>query len=315
MERFPSFYFLQKERALFMNFGNILIGLMPMIGWGIFPVMVGKIGGKPVNQIIGATYGTLIFAVIVAMFTGSWFPADSKTLIFSIISGACWAIAQIVTFYVFTIMGVSRTMPITTGFQLIGASLFAVLFRGSWASNSAKLIGFSAMILIIIGVYLTAWSEKKETGSAGKGFVKGIIFLLVGELGYLGYSAFPQSVNADGMHAFLPQAIGMALVGTIYGLYITFTSKEDKPFAESTSYKNILSGFFFAFAALTLLISMQKSVNGMATGFVLSQTSAIVATLGGIFVLKEKKTSKEMVAVIIGLLLIVIAGSATAFIK
>ncbi|GKQ42708.1 putative ribose uptake protein RbsU [Companilactobacillus sp. RD055328] len=297
-----------------MNFGNILIGLMPMIGWGIFPVLVGKIGGKPVNQIIGTTYGTLVFAVITAMFTGAWFPNDTKTLVFSIISGACWATAQIITFYVFTLMGVSRTMPITTGFQLIGASLFAVLFRGSWATSQAKLIGFSAMILIIIGVYLTAWSEKKETGSAKKGVMKGIIFLLIGEIGYLGYSAFPQSVNADGMHAFLPQAIGMAIAGTIYGLYITFSPKE-KPFAERTSYMNIISGFFFAFAALTLLISMQTSVNGMATGFVLSQTSAIVATLGGIYILKEKKTNKEMTAVIIGLLLIVIAGSATAFIK
>lgn len=283
-----------------------------MIGWGIFPILTGKIGGKPSNQIIGTTYGTLIFAIIVSMFRGVWFPANTTTLIFSIISGACWAAAQIVTFYVFTIMGVSRTMPITTGFQLVGASLFGVFVKGDWSSSQSKIIGFSAIALIIIGVYLTAWSEKKISSVNG-GMMKGISMLLVGEIGYLGYSAFPQSVNADGFEAFLPQAIGMAIVGTIYGIYVT--SKHEAPFKEKTSYLNILSGFFFAFAALTLLISMMTEYNGMATGFVLSQTSAILATLGGIFILKETKTKKELVVVFIGLLLIVVAGSATAFIK
>ncbi|MGR3741816.1 ribose/proton symporter RbsU [Companilactobacillus sp. DQM5] len=296
-----------------MNTINILIGLMPMIGWGIFPIMVGKIGGKPVNQIIGTAYGTLIFAILVSIFTKSWFPADTKTLIFSIISGGCWAAGQIVTFYVFTLMGVSRTMPITTGFQLVGASLFGVLFKGNWAGSQSKLIGFSAIILIIVGVYLTAWKESKKSDSTNNVVTTGILLLLIGELGYLGYSAFPQSVDANGFDAFLPQAIGMVIVATIYGLYQM--TRNEKPFKDITSYKNIFSGFFFAFAALTLLISMQKNVNGMATGFVLSQTSAIFATLGGIFVLKESKTKKEMAAVIIGLLLIVIAGSATAFIK
>jgi len=56
-------------------------------------------------------------------------------------------------------------------------------------------------------------------------------------------------------------------------------------------------------------------VNGLATGFVLSQTSVIFATIGGIYVLKEQKTKKEMVAVLIGLVLVLVAGSVTAFIK
>ena len=42
----------------------LLVGLGPLIGWGLFPTIAAKIGGKPVNQIIGATFGTFIFAVI-----------------------------------------------------------------------------------------------------------------------------------------------------------------------------------------------------------------------------------------------------------
>lgn len=294
-----------------MNAVNILIGLMPMIGWGLFPVIVGKIGGKPASQIIGTTLGTLILAIIVAVFRGTPIP-ETKTFIFCLISGACWALAQIITFHVFETMGVSRTMPITTGFQLVGASLWGVFILGNWASTQSKLIGFTAIILIILGVYLTAWSE--DCSSASKnGAVRGILLLLVGELGYLGYSAFPQAVHADGFQGFLPQALGMAIVGLIFGL--TQTSKTYQPFKAATSYKNIFSGFFFAFAALTYLISAQPSVNGLATGFVLSQTSVIFATIGGIYVLKEQKTKKEMVAVLIGLVLVLVAGSVTAFIK
>lgn len=43
-----------------MNGIAILVGLGPLIGWGFFPTIASKIGGKPVNQIIGATFGTFI---------------------------------------------------------------------------------------------------------------------------------------------------------------------------------------------------------------------------------------------------------------
>ena len=43
-----------------MNLVALLIGLGPLIGWGLFPTIASKFGGKPVNQIIGATVGTLI---------------------------------------------------------------------------------------------------------------------------------------------------------------------------------------------------------------------------------------------------------------
>ena len=47
-------------------------------------------------------------------------------LVFSIISGAGWAFGQIITFKAFELVGSSRAMPITTAFQLLGASLWGV---------------------------------------------------------------------------------------------------------------------------------------------------------------------------------------------
>ncbi|MFD1419098.1 ribose/proton symporter RbsU [Companilactobacillus keshanensis] len=295
-----------------MNALNILIGLVPMIGWGLFPVPTGKFGGKPINQILGATYGTLIMAIVVAVFKQTPL-IGGKEFLFTFISGACWSLGQILVFYAFTEMGVSRTMPISTGFQLIGASLWGVLVLGEWSNPSAKMIGFLSILLIIVGVYLTTYGENK-TKESGSSAVKGLLLVLLAEAGYLGYSAFPQAIDVDGFQAFLPQALGMAVVATIFAL-ATKSNRDSKPFTTKSSYTNIISGFFFALAALTYLISARPDVNGLATGFTLSQMSVIIATLGGIFVLHEKKTKKEMVAVLSGLALVVVAGIITAFIK
>lgn len=56
-------------------------------------------------------------------------------------------------------------------------------------------------------------------------------------------------------------------------------------------------------------------MNGLATGFVLSQTSVVLATLTGIFFLNQKKTSKELMITIVGLVIILVAASITVFIK
>ncbi|AKP66549.1 ribose/proton symporter RbsU [Companilactobacillus ginsenosidimutans] len=294
-----------------MSITNLLIGLCPMIGWGVFPVLTGYFGGKPVNQIIGATYGTLIGAIVVALVMRTPI-VGGKEFLFTFLSGAGWAFGQIFVFYAFTEMGVSRTMPVSTGFQLIGASLWGVFVLGEWASPHAKMLGFFAIFLIILGVYLTTYTQHKSKSAGGSTALKGVLLVLVAESGYLAYSAFPQAVpQVSGFEAFLPQALGMATVATIFAL-ATKSNRASRPYRTRSSYTNIIAGFFFAFAALTYLISAQKSVNGLATGFTLSQMNVILATLGGIYVLHERKTSKEMFAVLSGLALVVIAGVITA---
>lgn len=289
---------------------NLLIGLMPMIGWGLFPILTGKFGGKPVNQILGTTYGTLLFAIVVALVRQTPM-LSGKALLFSFLSGAFWSMGQILVFYAFAEMGVSRTMPVSTGFQLVGASLWSVLVLGEWAGGKAKLIGFSAIILIIFGVWLTTFSEKKlPKEDGGMNAVKGVLLVACAEIGYLGYSAFPQAVKVNAFSAFLPQALGMAVVASIFAI-ATKSNRASQPFKTKSSYTNIISGFFFAFAALTYLISARPSVNGLATGFILSQMNVVIATLGGIYILHEKKTRKEMGYILVGLVLVVIAGSVT----
>ena len=290
-----------------MNLVALLIGLGPLIGWGLFPTIASKFGGKPVNQIIGATVGTLIFAFIS---TGHGFPTGMD-LFFALLSGAGWSFGQIMTFKAFEYVGSSRAMPVTTAFQLLGASLWGVFALGNWPGVTNKIIGFLALVVILIGAWMTVWSEHPE--ATNKNLLrKAVVILIIGEIGYWLYSAAPQATDIGGKAAFLPQAIGMVIVAVIYGL---MKMKNGNPFTNKVTWLQIISGFFFAFAALTYLISAQPNMNGLATGFVLSQTSVVLATLTGIYFLNQRKTSKEMLVTVIGLVLILVAATVTVFIK
>lgn len=293
-----------------MNLVALLIGLGPLIGWGLFPTIASKFGGKPVNQIIGATVGTLIFAFVFFISTGHGFPTGMD-LFFALLSGAGWSFGQIMTFKAFEYVGSSRAMPVTTAFQLLGASLWGVFALGNWPGVTNKIIGFLALVVILIGAWMTVWSEHPE--ATNKNLLrKAVVILIIGEIGYWLYSAAPQATDIGGKAAFLPQAIGMVIVAVIYGL---MKMKNGNPFTNKVTWLQIISGFFFAFAALTYLISAQPNMNGLATGFVLSQTSVVLATLTGIYFLNQRNTSKEMLVTVIGLVLILVAATVTVFIK
>lgn len=294
-----------------MKLVAILIGLGPLIGWGIYPTIASKFGGKPVNQILGSTIGTLIFAVVYNQIEHLGFP-QGKDLLLAILSGIGWAVAQVITFYSFTLIGSSRAMPVTTAFQLLGASLWGVVALGDWPTMVDKVVGFVALAVIILGAWMTVWSEHK-TKEDSNSLRKAVIVLLIGEIGYWAYSAAPQAASINGKQAFLPQAIGMVIVGVIYGI-ITLARKQGNPFAQKVTYKQIISGFFFAFAALTYLISAQPNMNGLATGFILSQTSVVLATLTGIWFLGQKKTHREMAVTVGGLILIIAAAAITVIV-
>lgn len=294
-----------------MNMFALLVGLGPLLGWGLFPTVSSKIGGKPSHQIFGATVGTLIFALALFLINGTEMPTGSA-LFFGILSGIGWSFGQIMSFKAFELVGSSKTMPVTTAFQLIVTSLWGVFALGNWPGVPNKLIGFIALIVIIAGATMTTYSEN-STKESSSNLRKAVVILLIGVIGYWGYSAAPQAVDhMDGMQAFLPQAIGMVVTAVIYNL---INIKKENIFKSPISYKQIISGFFFAFAAFTYLISAQPDMNGLATGFVLSQTSVVIATLTGVYLLGQRKTKKEMLITFIGLILIIAAAAVTVNLK
>lgn len=139
----------------------LLIGIIPVLGWGFFPTVSSKIGGKPSNQILGATIGAIIVAFIVFLFTGCGFPMGWN-LVFGILSGLGWGFGQIMAFKGYSLVGSSRVMPNTTAFQLIATTSWGAFALSSWPGIMHKVIGIIALVVIILGATLTTWSSNKE---------------------------------------------------------------------------------------------------------------------------------------------------------
>ncbi|HHQ0410245.1 TPA: GRP family sugar transporter [Listeria monocytogenes] len=277
---------------------NIVIALIPAVMWGIMPLVVSKIGGKSRQQIIGTTFGALAFAIGVFIFTNPEYTAT--IIIASFISGAFWSLGQMNQFRAFTQVGVSKTMPLSTGMQLVGTSLFGVFAFHEWGTTSKLVLGFSALALIIIGIFLTSYQQHKDENS-GQNMKKGIITLLISSVGYVGYVVITRWFDISGWDAILPQAIGMVVAGLLFSI-----KSEEKRFTKQT-WLNMIPGVMWATGNLALLFS--NKLVGIATGFSLSQMGVVISTIGGILFLGEKKTKKELILVIIGVVLVIIGGT------
>lgn len=302
-----------------MNIVGLLFAFLAMIGWSAYPTLVSKFGGKPVQGIFGATWGTLIVAIVLALVKHYELLTGSNFWL-AFFSGAAWAFGNVLTIVAFGMkdadgnaLGSAKAMPISTAFQITSNVVWGVVMLGNWGSTRSKVIGFAAVIIILIGAYLTTYQEKKTAGNKEL-LIKAVGVLLIAQIGYSLYGIFPQyTTNTDGLHMFLPQAMGMATFGLLLGIYEVIKN-HNNIFAQSVTYKQIFSGFFFAMAALGYLVSAQPAMLGLATGFVLSQVSIVGATVSGIIVMKTHKTGKEWLVISIGLVAIVAAAAVTAFI-
>lgn len=277
---------------------NIITALLPAIGWGVIPLIVSKVkNSQPTNQILGVGIGATIVGIIVTI---SQHPEMSLPIfLLSMLSGAFWALGQIGQFVSFTKMGVSKTMPISTGLQLIGNTIIGALIFGEWNSVNEYVLGILALILIIIGVVLTTVTRK---ASSQKIASKDLLFLLFTTIGYWVYSAFPKAVSASAQSMFLPQMIGI-LVGA--SLYVLFT-RRPQVFVQRATWLDAFAGLAFGIGAYAYIISAQ--VNGVTNAFIYSQLSVIISTLGGMTLLGEHKYGRELVSTLVGLGLIVIGA-------
>lgn len=302
-----------------MNLVGLFFSLLAIIGWSAYPTLVSKFGGNSIQGIFGATWGTLIVATLLLFIRGLSIPTGADFWL-SVASGASWAFANVLTIAAFglkdsagNILGSSKAMPISTAFQISANVLWGVIMLGNWPSGTAKVLGFLAVIVILIGAYLTTYQETKTEGNNAL-LLKAVGILLIAQIGYSLYGILPQytSNSTDGMHMFLPQAIGMAAFGLLLGIF-DLIKNHHNIFADNITYKQIISGFFFAMAALGYLVSAQPEMLGLATGFVLSQVSIVGATVSGIIVMKQVKTKKEWLVIGVGLVLILLAAAVTSF--
>lgn len=275
---------------------DILYAILPAIFWGSLVLFNVKIGGGPYTQTLGTTLGALLFSI--GLYIYDPIQLDMRTIIIGLISGFFWVVGQGGQLKTIDLMGVSKTLPISTGMQLVATTLFGALIFKEWDSGKSVTLGIIALVLIVTGVIFTSIQGKKDKEDEKGNLKKGVLTLLVSTFGYLVYVVIVRLFGIDGWDVLLPQGIGMMIGGLV------LTAKH-KPF-NTYALKNILPGLIWAAGNMFLFIS-QEAV-GVATSFTLSQMSVVVATLGGIFILKEHKTKRQLVFISIGIVLIIISA-------
>ncbi|MGX1263094.1 glucose uptake protein [Rossellomorea marisflavi] len=276
---------------------DIFLAILPAIFWGSIVLFNVKLGGGAYSQTLGTTIGALIFSAVIFLVVH---PVLTPTIfIVGIVSGLFWAVGQSNQLKTIEYIGVSKTMPISTGMQLVSTALFGVIVFNEWSTAVTVILGIIALICIIVGIVLTSLESKEEKNEENsKQFKKAIITLIVSTIGYLVYVVVARLFDVDGWTALFPQAIGMF----IGGLILTYRHKPFNKYA----IKNIIPGLIWAAGNMFLFISQPKV--GVATSFSLSQMGIVISTLGGIFLLGEKKTKRQMVGIIFGIILIIIGG-------
>lgn len=297
---------------------SILIGLVPALGWGFQGIVMQKIGGTTANKQMGMVLTALVMSIVVALVDPiTWTPALVAA---AAVNGIPWAIAQILQIKSFDYLGVSRTMPLTSGEQLVFTALIGTICFGEWSSPFQLALGFGGIAVIIVGTVLTAYTEAGEEASESRGdFVKGIVITTISSALYVAYATAARFFSVDSFQILLPQALFMLAATIVIAVFVSRTDSKDGVLGREEgvfglkSWQNMLTGVLWSIANIAVLFSNQ--VNGVAVGWTLANMNLIFATLGGLFILHEKKTPKELRFVIAGMVLIALGGVAIGITK
>lgn len=277
----------------------VLIALVPMIAWGSIGLVSGKLGGDANQQTLGMTIGAFVFAIAVFFISGV--TVSPWIFLIGFLSGAFWSAGQNGQFHAMKYMGISVGLPVSTGFQLILNTIAGAVFFGEWRGSRDYILGLSALALLIFGAYLTARKDDDSGVATSDGmlnFGRGIRAVIFSTIGFGAYTIVITWAHLDPLAIVLPQSCGM-LIGASF-----FAFKKVK--IDRFVARNILTGLLWGVGNICMLLTVRSI--GLAIGFSLSQMGIIISTLGGIFLLGERKTKKEMVYVICGCLAIILGG-------
>ncbi len=279
---------------------NILFGLIPALVWGIQPIVMTKIGGKSTEKVMGMGLGIFLSSFIVFLFKRPT-NLSGRVLFFGFIDGLALSYGLINQIRGLALLGVAKGTPISTGTQLIGATLVGTLYFKEWSTREQYIIGIGAIAIIILGIAMTAYQENKEVTSQKAKERKGMITLVMSSIGFIIYTIVLRIAAVSIWDALLAQGFGM-----LVGAYL-LSRREDKVslFSKETK-RHILTGLIFSVGNVVLMIS--NTLNGLAIGFTLTQMSVVISTICGLVILKEEKTNRELRSTMVGLAFVVVGG-------
>lgn len=280
----------------------IILALIPALAWGSVGLVSGLLGGSEHQQTLGMTWGALFFSILVTIgFWGQIAPHESLLAWGAGIgSGLFWSLGQHNQFRSMKAIGISKTMPLSTGLQLFFNAVAGVVLFHEWSKGDQLTVGMIALLIIIIGASLTSLKDKKQMAPTKitENWGLGIQALALSTIGYVGYTVIVNFANVDSKTMVLPQAIGMC-IGAILMSW-------GKPVFEKPAFKNIITGLVWGTGNLFMFLSVPAL--GLAISYSFSQMGLIISTFGSILLLGERKTKRELGYITIGSVLVIVGG-------
>lgn len=209
-------------------------------------------------------------------------------------------------------IGISKTVPISTGLQLAGNALAGVLLFHEWKTGHMIVVGTIAVVVLIAGAALTSLRDRANISDSASGHddvSTGARAIALSTVGYVLYTIIVNYANVNAKAVVLPQAIGMLAGAIIFALI----SHSGQDVLKKASYKNIITGLVWGTGNLFMFLSIPAV--GLAISYSLAQSGIVISTFGSIFLLGEKKTSKEMFYVVLGSVLVIVGSALLGSLK
>ena len=306
---------------------SILIALIPALAWGSVGLVTTKMGGTAAQGTLGMTFGSLVFGlltlcVFVIPNSGMSFAFSPRIWLVGFVSGIFGLLELLASSWGSKIRCVDWTAIINCWPNYRNALLAAVVL-GEWQTGHMWLFGTIAIIAVGLGAVLTALPDSAEPAqaSANREMKSGAIAVLISTLGFMMYFIFPNLLNkvgyiTDHVHNqnkgldYMTAIVGPQSIGQVLGAFIIviFFMKEGKTMFEKGTWRNMVTGLVWGLGNVFMFISAANPNVGQAIAATLSQTGVIVGTFGAIFLLKEKKTPRQMVYIVIGSILVVVGA-------
>ena len=272
---------------------HILIALLPSLLWGTMALLNAAFPTDPRRQNTFVIAGGGAASLLTSPLAGAaWSP---RSLVWGSLSGLLWSIGIVLVIKGFQTWGASRTMPLTTALQLALNGLIGVVLLGEWRAPGAMGLGLGAIVLVIAGGAAGAWQEGDGAGPGPGARRIGALATVCSAVFLAVYPGMLRLARVSSADAVGPMGIGL-LVGAVVASRVL---PRNGPLRGGGMVPALLSGVVWALGNIALLRS--TSIVGVAAGFTFSQLGFVIATLGSIFLLKEPRTRREIVVVLIGI--------------
>lgn len=286
---------------------DILWALVPSILFGLQTTLTGAVQTTDQQRVLGLTTGGFVLALAVTPFLGvEW---NVRDVIVAFVTGLIVGWGLVDQIPAFNVLGVSRTMPVSTGGQLAAISLGGVLLFGEWRHGGALPVGVVAIIVLILGIWFVS---RTEEGSDTKNldWARGTRLLVTSTFAFSSYVLIGRAFGLDGPSILLPQATGYFLIALIAYAVDARRKGDEAPTLLSVPMAQ-MTALGLMWGAGVVLLQVGAGRVGVATGFTLSQLGILISTPLGILWLGEHRTGRELRWTVIGVAL-VIAGAVLA---